>query len=143
MHALMMHHDVRVDARVNARVNTHVMQFAWMRMRCSLRECACDAVCVNAYAMQSAWMRMRCSLRECACDAVCVNAYTMQFAWFTKSTKSAKPSLFNSNDYCRFQMIMLVRIWFKSASQLIVSSEINSFDLVDEIFCWCLRNRYI
>jgi len=63
MHALMMHHDARVDARVNARVNAHAMQFTWMRMRCSLRECACDAVCVNAYAMQFAWMRMRCSLR--------------------------------------------------------------------------------
>jgi len=70
MHALMMHYnarvnarvdarvnarvDARVNARVDARVNTHAMQFAWMRIRCSLRECVCDAVCVNAYAMQSA-----------------------------------------------------------------------------------------
>jgi len=46
MHALMMHHD--------ARVNAHAMQFTWMRMRCSLRECACDAACVNAHAMQFA-----------------------------------------------------------------------------------------
>jgi len=46
MHALMMHHD--------ARVNAHAMQPAWMRMRCSLRGCACDAACVNAYAMQFA-----------------------------------------------------------------------------------------
>jgi len=76
MHALMMHHDARVDARVNA----HAMQFTWMRMRCSLRGCAYDAVCVNAHAMQSAWMRMRCSLRECAYDAVCVDAHAMQLA---------------------------------------------------------------
>jgi len=58
MHALMIHHDARVDARVDirvdARVNAHAMQFTWMRMRCSLRGCVCDAVCVDAYAMQSA-----------------------------------------------------------------------------------------
>jgi len=58
MHALMMHHDARVDARVNARVdarvNAHAMQFTWIRMRCSLRECACDAACVDAHAMQPA-----------------------------------------------------------------------------------------
>jgi len=95
-------------------------------MRCSLRECACDAACVDAHAMQLAWMRMRCSLRECACDAVYV---------FVKSAKSAKPSLLNSNNYCRFQIIMLVGIWFKSVSQLIVNSGINSLDLADEIFC--------
>jgi len=71
-------------------------------------------------------MRMQCSLRECVCDAVCV---------FTKSAKPAKPLLPNPNDYCRFQMIMLVETWFKSVSQLIVSSEINSLDLADEIFC--------
>jgi len=52
MHALMMHHDARVNARVDARVNAHAMQSAWMRMRCSLRECACDAACVDAHAMQ-------------------------------------------------------------------------------------------
>jgi len=56
IHALMMHYDARVDARVNARVNAHAMQFTWIRMRCSLRECACDAVCVDAHAMQFAWM---------------------------------------------------------------------------------------
>jgi len=128
MHTLMMHHDVRVDARVDARVNAHAMQFAWIRMRCSLRECACDAVCVNAYAIQLAWIRMRCSLRKYACDAVCI---------FAKSVKSTKSSLFDLNDYCRFQIIMLVKIWFKSISQLIVSSGINSLDLTDEIFCWC------
>jgi len=71
-------------------------------------------------------MRMRCSLREYACDAVYV---------FAKSVKSAKPSLPNSNDHCRFQIIMLVETWFKSASQLIISSEINLFDLANEIFC--------
>jgi len=41
-------------------------------MRYSLRGYACDAVYVNAHAMQPAWMRMRCSLRECVYDAVCV-----------------------------------------------------------------------
>jgi len=71
-------------------------------------------------------MRMRCSLRECACDAVCV---------FAKSVKSTKPLLLNSNDYCRFQIIMLVETWFKSVSQLIVNSGINSLDLTNEIFC--------
>jgi len=96
MHALMMHHDARVDARVNA----HAMQFTWMRMRCSLRKCACDAVYV-----------------------------------FAKSAKPAKPSLPDPNDHCRFQMIMLAGTWFKSASQLIASSGINSLDLADEIFC--------
>jgi len=54
MHALIMHHDARVDARVDVRVNAHAMQFTWMRMRCSLREYACDAACVNAHAMQLA-----------------------------------------------------------------------------------------
>jgi len=52
LNALIMHHnarvdayvDVRVNARVDARVNAHTMQFAWMRMRCSLRKYACDAV---------------------------------------------------------------------------------------------------
>jgi len=117
-------------------VDAHVMQSAWMRMRCSLRECACDAACVNAHTMQSAWIRMRCSLRECACDAVCVNAHTMQFAWFAKSVKPAKPLLPNLNDYCRFQIIMLAKTWFKSVNQLIASSGINSLDLTDEIFCW-------
>jgi len=119
------------DARVDARVNAHAMQFTWMRMRCSLRECAYDAACVNAYTMQSAWMRMRCSLRKYACDAVCV---------FVKSAKPAKPSLPNPNDHCRFQMIILVETWFKSANQLIANqlitnSRINSLNLVDEIFC--------
>jgi len=76
--------------------------------------------------MQSAWMRMRCSLRECACDAVCV---------FAKSVKSAKSSLPDPNDHCRFQMIMLAKTWFKSANQLIVSSGIILLDLADEIFC--------
>jgi len=71
-------------------------------------------------------MRMRCSLRGCACDAVCV---------FAKSAKPAKPLLPDPNDHYRFQMIMLVGTWFKSASQLIASSGINSLDLVDEIFC--------
>jgi len=102
------------------------MQPAWMRMRCSLRECACDAICVDAHAIQFAWMRMRCSLRECACDAVCV---------FIKSAKSAKPLLPDPNDYYRFQMIMLVGTWFKSANQLIANSGINSLDLTDKIFC--------
>jgi len=69
---------------------------------------------------------MRCSLREYAYDAVCV---------FAKSVKSAKPSLPDSNDHYRFQIIMLVGTWFKSANQLIVSSGINSLDLADEIFC--------
>jgi len=32
-------------------------------------------------------------------------------------------------------MIMLAGIWFKSVSQLIVSSGINLLDLTDEIFC--------
>jgi len=81
---------------------------------------------VDAHAMQPAWMRMRCNLRECACDAVCV---------FAKSAKSAKPSLPDPNDHCRFQMIMLAGTWFKSASQLIANSGINSLDLADEIFC--------
>jgi len=58
--------DARVDARVNARVDARV------NARVDAR--------VNAYAIQFAWMRMRCSLREYVCDAVCVNAYTMQFA---------------------------------------------------------------
>jgi len=71
-------------------------------------------------------MRIRCSLRECAYNAVCV---------FTKSIKSIKPLLPDPNDYYRFQMIMLVEIWFKSINQLIVSSEIISLDLIDEIFC--------
>jgi len=93
MHALMMHHD--------ARVNAHAMQFTWIRMQCSLRECVYDAVCV-----------------------------------FIKSIKSTKPSLFNPNDHCRFQIIMLVKTWFKSVNQLIVNSGINSLDLTDEIFCW-------
>jgi len=126
MHALMMHHDARVDARVNA----YAMQSTWIRMRCSLRGCACDAACVDAHAMQPAWIRMRCSLRGCACDAVCV---------FAKSAKPAKPSLPDPNDHCRFQMIMLAGTWFKSASQLIASSGINSLDLANEIFCWCNR----
>jgi len=71
-------------------------------------------------------MRMRCSLRECAYDAVCV---------FAKSVKSIKPLLPNPNNHCRFQMIMLVETWFKSANQLIVNSGINSLNLADEIFC--------
>jgi len=108
MHALMMHHDARVDVRVNA--------------------------CVNAHAMQSAWMRIRCSLRKCVCDAVCV---------FAKSAKPAKSLLPNSNNHCRFQMIMLTKTWFKLASQLIVSSKINSLDLVDEIFCWCIKRNLL
>jgi len=70
-------------------------------------------------------MRMRCSLRECAYDAVCV---------FAKSIKPAKPLLLNPNDHCRFQMIMLVKTWFKSTSQLIVRSGIISLDLANEIF---------
>jgi len=96
-------------------------------MRCSLREYACDAVCVNTYAIQFAWMRIRCSLRECACNIIYV---------FVKSTKSIKPSLFNPNDHCRFQIIMLIKTWFKSANQLIINSGINSLDLVNKIFCW-------
>jgi len=100
-----------------------------MRMRCSLREYACDAAYVNAHAMQLTWMRMRCSLRECACDAVCV------FAKSAKPAKPAKPSLPNPNDHCRFQMIMLAGTWFKSASQLIANSGIISLDLIDEFFC--------
>jgi len=71
-------------------------------------------------------MRIQCSLRECACDAVCV---------FAKSIKSTKPSLPDPNNYYRFQMIMLMKTWFKSVSQLIASSGINSLDLTDEIFC--------
>jgi len=71
-------------------------------------------------------MRMRCSLRECAYDAVYV---------FAKSIKSAKSSLPNPNDYCRFQIIMLVGTWFKLANQLIANSGINSLDLTDEFFC--------
>jgi len=117
MHALMMHHNTRVDA--------HTMQSAWMRIRCSLRKCACDAVCVNAHTMQFAWMRIQCSLRKYAYDAIYV---------FTKSIKS---SLLNPNDHCRFQMIMLVETWFKSANQLWINSGIISLDLIDEIFCWC------
>jgi len=66
---------------------------------------------------------MRCSLREYACDAVYVFA------------KSAKPSLPNPNNHCRFQIIILVETWFKLISQLIASSGINSLDLADEIFC--------
>jgi len=54
MHALMIYYDARVDVRVDARVNAYAMQPAWMRMRCSLRECACDAAYVNAHAMQPA-----------------------------------------------------------------------------------------
>jgi len=101
MHALLMHHDVCVDARADARVNAHAMQFTWIRMRCSLRECAYDAVYV-----------------------------------FAKSAKPVKPSLLNPNNHYRFQMIMLTETWFKSVSQLIVSSKIISLDLADEIFCW-------
>jgi len=71
-------------------------------------------------------MRMRYSLRECAYNAVCV---------FAKSAKSVKPLLSNPNDHCRFQIIMLVKTWFKLVSQLIASSGINSLDLTDEIFC--------
>jgi len=41
----------------------------------------------------------------------------------------------NPNDHYRFQMIILVKTWFKSTSQLIASSEINSLDLTNEIFC--------
>jgi len=130
MHALMMHHDARVDDASWCTRWWCIMMHAWMRMRCSLRGCACDAACVNAHAMQPAWMRMRCSLRECAYDAVCV---------FIKSAKSAKPSLPDPNDHYRFQIIMLAETWFKSASQLIASSGINSLDLADEIFCWCLK----
>jgi len=160
MHALMMHHDARVDdaswctrwwcimmhALMHALI--HALMHAWMRMRCSLRGCACDddaswctrwwCIMMHAlmHALMHAWMRMRCSLREYACDAACVNAHAMQFAWFAKSAKSAKPSLLNPNDHCRFQMIMLVETWFKSANQLIINSGINSLDLADEIFCW-------
>jgi len=76
--------------------------------------------------MQPAWMRMRCSLRECAYDAVCV---------FAKLAKPAKPSLPDPNDHCRFQIIILAETWFKSASQLITNSGINSLDLADKIFC--------
>jgi len=77
-------------------------------------------------------MRMRCSLRECACDAVYV---------FIKSTKPAKPSLPDPNNYCRFQMIILTGIWFKSANQLIVNSGIILLDLTDEIFRRCYGER--
>jgi len=54
---------------------------------------------------------------------------------FAKSAKPAKPSLPDPNNHYRFQMIILAEIWFKSASQLIISSGINSLDLADEIFC--------
>jgi len=70
-------------------------------------------------------MRMRCNLRKCAYDAVCV---------FAKSAKPTKPSLPDPNDHYRFQIIILIKTWFKSASQLIISSGINSLDLTDEIF---------
>jgi len=70
---------------------------------------------------------MRCSLRECAYDAVCV---------FAKSAKLLLPDL---NDYCRFQMIMLIEIWFKSINQLTVNSGIISLDLIDEIFADVIR----
>jgi len=82
------------------------------------------------HALMHAWIRMRYSLRKYACDTVCV---------FVKSVKSAKPLLPNPNDHYRFQMIILVKTWFKSVSQLIVSSGINSLDLADEIFCWWKR----
>jgi len=132
MHALMhawmrMRCSLREYACDAVYVNVHAMQSAWMRMRYSLRECACDTACVNAHAMQFAWMRMRCSLRECACDAVCV---------FTKSAKPVKSLLPDPNNHYRFQIIMLIKTWFKSVNQLIVSSGINSLDLADEIFCW-------
>jgi len=138
MHALMMHHDARVDDAswctrwwcIMMHALMHALMHAWMRMRCSLRECACDAVCVDAHAMQSAWMRMRCSLRECVYDAVCV---------FAKSAKPAKPLLLDPNNHYRFQIIMLAEIWFKSVNQLIASSGINSLDLADEIFCWWIN----
>jgi len=141
MHALMMHHDARVDDAswytrwwcIMIHALMHALMHAWMRMRCSLRGYACDAVYVNTHAMQSAWMRIRCSLRECACDAVCV---------FAKSIKSAKPLLLNPNDYYRFQMIILTGIWFKSANQLIANSGINSLDLANEIFCWYKQKIY-
>jgi len=83
MHALMMHHDARVD------------DASWYTRWCT-RECVYGAICVNTHAMQFAWIRMQCSLRECVCDAVYVFA------------KSIKPSLPNSNDCYRFQIIMLV-----------------------------------
>jgi len=54
---------------------------------------------------------------------------------FAKSAKPVKPSLPDPNDYYRFQIIMLAGTWFKSISQLIASSGINSLDLADEIFC--------
>jgi len=54
---------------------------------------------------------------------------------FAKSAKSAKPSLPDPNDHCRFQMIMLAETWFKSISQLTASSGIISLDLADKIFC--------
>jgi len=54
---------------------------------------------------------------------------------FAKSAKPAKPSLPNPNDYYRFQTIMLAGTWFKSASQLITNSGINSLDLADKNFC--------
>jgi len=157
MYTLIMHHNARVnDASWYTRWWCIII-YAWMRMRCSLRRCAYNAVCVNAHAMQSAWIRMRCSLREYACDAVCVNAHAMQFAWmrmrcslrkcaydavyvFAKSVKPAKPLLPDPNDHYRFQIIMLAEIWFKSVSQLITSSGINSLDLINEIFCWCLND---
>jgi len=71
-------------------------------------------------------MRIQYNLRECVYNVVCV---------FAKSVKSVKPLLFNSNNYYRFQMIILIKTWFKSVSQLIINSGIISLDLTDEIFC--------
>jgi len=76
--------------------------------------------------MQFTWMRIQCSLRKYACDAVYV---------FVKLVKLIKSSLLDSNNHYRFQMIILVKTWFKSTNQLIVSSGIISLDLTAEIFC--------
>jgi len=52
-------------------VDACVDDASWCTRWCT-RECACDTVYVNTHTIQSAWMRMRCSLRECAYNAVCV-----------------------------------------------------------------------
>jgi len=105
MHAWMrMRCSLREYACDAACVDAHAMQFTWMRMRCSLRECAYDAVCVDAHAMQPAWMRMRYSLREYACDAVCVNAHAMQSACLLNQLNQL-------NHHYLIQMIIIGSKW--------------------------------
>jgi len=108
MHALMMHYDAYVDDvswctrwwYIMMHALMYALMHAWMRMRCSLRGCVCDAVYVNAHAMQPTWMRMRCSLRKCACDAVYVNTHTMQFAYLLNQLNQL-------NYYCLIQIIII------------------------------------